>query len=474
MNDLIEQSRAYADLGMLDEAGSAALEAIRTGCDEEIYQPWLVRLAYMRGSFKSAAALGLGLLARGKADDCTRHYAALAVHHLGKSSVAAEMMLAIEESSRVSVQSYVIACFLAAAGESDEAAKHLLRSLPGQQDTKAKTWLDGDLKILWAKFARGEFNLATAHLLLDWEFDHLRGWQADIGVEWELDFSNLRDLPKDLRAAVRFDPKIDAYVLDYEKAPAGSALAARFEAWAREEVRTNQTHFDTAQRIAWQNVLDAQPRYALAAWERGDLCAVRHHIVWTIMGAPERISAFAHIGEIAPFVDDMQAMLESDKEFFEKLLRAHVLRQNDPDEAMKVVNALPSIWQKHPFIEHIRGLCLDTLGRAKEALACFLHACDCAPDDAAYFIAATGLALRHGWNETAAAIHKAAPAAAHCYKDWLEADALLKGQTYERLAAGLFCGQPDLGGQIIPTEKSDFPIPSKGPTNPHPVQHSHE
>ena len=474
MTDFLEQSRAYAALGMMKEAGEAAIQAVRVADNGEAILPWLVRLCYKTGDFRQVCDLGCKLVAFGKSADFVREYTALALHNLGESKWAAELMLALDDSLRTSSENYNLACFLAAGGECDEAVRHLLAGLRDDPDDGPKTWLDGDLKMLWAELARGEFSLETAHLLFKSKFDFLRQWQPEPSMNWVLDAANFRDLPEDVRAVTCFSPREEGYVIDHAKAPPRSDLAVRFSEWIWAEVETNHAHFDKAQRIAWQKVLDAQPGYALAAWKRGDLCAVRHHVVWTIMGAPERISAFFHIEEISPFVQEMRAMLESDGEFFEKVLRAHVLHASDPDEGINVLNLLPSTWRNHPTIEHIYGLCLEKQGRPKEAFACYVRACESAPDDAAFFIAATGVALRQGWKEAAAAIHEAAPAVAHSYKDWLEADAQMKGEKFARVNTEIFCGQPDLGGQIISTKMAEPPaVPCPAPSADH-TEHAHE
>jgi len=383
MNTPLEQSRAYAELGMIDEALEAAEEALRTGCDEEIARTWLVILAYKSGDFRQAAALGTELLARGFKRRALHTYTTLAMHHLGQSREAASLLLGLDEHSRGSFRSYQIASFLSATGDSEEALRHLLASLPDFRDEREKTWLDGDLKALWTKLASGHFTLETAHLLIEQEFDVLREWQPGTGTHWKLDPSNYSVLPDDLRAVVRLDPKDEAYVIDYSKAPPGSERAAQFERWARWEVRSNQENFDRARRVAWEHVLDAQPGYALAAWRRGDLCATRNHVMWSLENQPERIADYFDLPELAPMIDEMSRMLDSDWDFFSKLSRTYRLYKKETDAAFDILDSFPKCWRSHPFLEQVRGHCLEASGNPVEGLACLLRACDHSPQDVA-------------------------------------------------------------------------------------------
>jgi len=453
MNDLFDQSRAYASLGMIDEARITALEALDMGACEEAARTWLVLLAYKRGDFPLVVTLGRNLLARGIKRSLLREYTALALHHLGQTREALSLLLGFEEYARTSLQSYLIACFLAATGESDEAVRHLLITLPEYRSEPGKTWIDGDLKALWAKFARGAFTLETAHRLTECEFDNLREWQAGTGTRWELDPTNYDGLPAGLRAVMRFDPIAEAYVIDYSKAPPGSALAVGFEHWMGCEAWENQARFDRARRIAWERVLDAQPRYALAAWRRGDLCAARHHVMWALENQPERIADFFDIPELGPLIDEMSRMLDSDWNFFAKLRRAYRLYTNDPEAALEILDELPAQWRAHPLLEEIRGHCLEASGNPLEGLACILRACDHSPQDAAHFLNAAQMALRHDWMELASAVMTRAPAAARWYQKWLETTEKLNGtRPSYYFPVRDFRGQPDLGGLIV--EKS--------------------
>ena len=454
MNDLFEQSRAYASLGMINEARKTALEALDMGYCEEAARTWLVLLAYKRGDFPLVVTLGRNLLSRGIKRSLLREYTALALHHLGQSREALSLLLGFEEHGRTSLQSYLIACFLAATGDSDEAVRHLLISLPEYRDDRGKTWIDGDLKPLWEKFARGSFTMATAHLLTECEFDTLREWQPGTGTTWELDPTNYDRLPAELRAVMRFDPIAEAYMIDYAKAPPGSALAVRFEDWMSCVVWENQARFDRARRIAWERVLDAQPRYALAAWRRGDFCATRYHAMWALENQPERIADFFDLTELAPMIGEMSQMLDSDRNFFSKLRRARGQWDLDPVAALEILDALPTQWRTHPLLEEIRGLCLEMEGRPAAGLACILRGCDRAPQDAGPFLTALTVALRHGWKEIAAEVLARAPEAARRYQVWLETKEKLDGaQPSHYFPVRDFRGQSDLGGMVV--EESD-------------------
>ena len=450
MNDLFAQSRAYASLGMIDEAHVTALEALDMGYCEEAARTWLVLLAYKRGDFPLVVTLGRNLLARGIKRSLLREYTALALHHLGQSREALSLLLGFEEHGRTSLQSYLIACFLAATGESDEAVRHLLISLPEYRGDRGKTWIDGDLKPLWEKFARGSFTMETAHLLIECEFDTLREWQPGTGTTWELDPTNYDRLPAELRAVMRFDPIAEAYVIDYSKAPPGSALAVRFEDWMSCVVWENQARFDRACRIAWERVLDAQPRYALAAWRRGDVCAARHHVMWALENQPERIADFFDLPELGPLVDEMSQMLDSDWNFFSKLGRARGQWDLDPVAALEILDALPTQWHDHPLLEEVRGLCFEMECRPAVGLGCILRACDKAPQDAGPFLTALTVALRHGWKEIAAEVLARAPKAARRYQVWLETKEILDdAQRSHYFPVRDFRGQSDLGGMIV-------------------------
>ena len=449
MNDLFEQSRAYASLGMINEARKTALEALDMGYCEEAARTWLVLLAYKRGDFPLVVTLGRNLLARGIKRSLLREYTALALHHLGQSREALSLLLGFEEHGRTSLQSYLIACFLAATGDSDEAVRHLLISLPEYRGDRGKTWIDGDLKPLWEKFARGSFTMATAHLLTECEFDTLREWQPGTGTTWELDPTNYDRLPAELRAVMRFDPIAEAYMIDYAKAPPGSALAVRFEDWMSCVVWENQARFDRARSIAWERVLDAQPRYALAAWRRGDLCATRHHVMWALENQSDRIADYFDLTELAPMIGEMSQMLDSDWDFFSKLRRAREQSVLDPVDALEILDSLPAQWRTHPLLEEIRGLCLEMECRPAEGLACILRACDSTPQDAGPFLSALAVATRRGWKDIIAAVHRSAPASARHYSQWLETAARLKDAEPEKFPEREFRGQSDLGGMIV-------------------------
>ncbi len=455
MIHLIYESRAYARLGMLDEARAAAEEALRAGCDAEIAQAWLVNLAYRSADFETVKKLGGELVARGSKREHVREYTALALHHLGDPWAAANLLLRIDEVNRGHDQEYLIACFLTAAGRYDEAARHLLVSFQHPRLDGAKTWLDGDLKSLWAELARGHFSLTTAHVLMEQEFDLLCSFQAEIGTGWELDPTNYDDLPEVLRAAMRFDSLKEAYVLDYAKAPPGSELAARFQKWVTDEVRTNQEHFDKAQDIAWERVLGGQPQYVIAACRRGDYCAARCHFFWTLGNDRERLMEFFGISEIKPLFDEAWTMLESDQDFFTKLCRANKLASTDPEDALAILDSLPGEWRTHPLLDEIRGHCLETNGEPAAGLECLLRACAQMPDDADPFLRTMVVAKRHGWKEIARAIQEAAPVATRSYKIWAETSIWLNASVELYFPTTEFRGQPDLGGQIIKAENGE-------------------
>ena len=448
METLLDQSCAYAKLGMIEEARATALEALSAGCDEEIARTWLVILAYKSGDFTNTAALGSDLLARGIKRAHLHDYTALALHHLGRTPEAAALLLGLEERSHSFLKSYLIACFFSAMGDCDKAVRHLLSGLPDYHDECERTWLDGDLKALWMKLASGDFTLKTAHMLIEREFDVLREWRPGTGTKWNLDPANYSALPDELRAVVRFDPKDEAYVIDYSKAQPGSERAVEFERWARCEVRSNQDRFERARRIAWERVLDAQRQYALAAWRRGDLCAARHHVMWALENQPERIADYFDLTELGPLIDEMSRMIDSDWNFFAKLRRAREL-WGDPEAALEILDALPAEWRAHPLLEQVRGICFEKKGRVVEGLACILRACDSAPQDAGPFLIAMAVAMRRGLTDVATAIQRCAPAAARRYNGWLKTAARLKGEEPEDYLTREFRGQPDLGGQII-------------------------
>jgi tetratricopeptide (TPR) repeat protein len=450
MNSLLEQSRAYVALGMIEEARELVLEALRTDYNEEVFRPLLVDLAYKEANFPLAASLGKELLARGFECPHLYEHTALALRHLGQSSEAASLLIRLGEDRRNSWKTYQLACFLSATGDSDEAVRHLLISLPAFRSDREKTWTDGDIKMLWAKLAEGDFELETAHRLNESEFDTLREWRPDAGTKWTLDPANYSALPDELRAVMRFDPDGEAYVLDYHKAPAFSKLAKQFENWTRSEVFSNQQNFDCARRIAWEHVLNAQPQYALAAWQRRDLCAVRHHFMWSLANDPYRIRDFGALKELAPLIEECSRMIDSDRNFFSKQSHAHLLHKSDPETALEILDSLPDCWRTHPLLTQIRGHCLENLGLPKEGLACLLSACDHSPQDAAYFLNAAGMALRQGWKDIATTLMGRAPASAQRYKMWLRLkESLDSGQPCCNFPIREFRGQPDLGGHLL-------------------------
>ena len=450
MNTLLEQSRGYADLGMLEEAHAAALEALRHPGHNEAIREWILLLTYLSGDFSSAAVMGRELLASGNKRTNVYSYTALALHHVGQSKDAAALLLGFPEESRDSIRSYLIACFLAAAGDSDGAVCSLLTCLPASRNERDKTWLDGDLKNLWANLARGHFSLETAGRLIEAEFDELRRWEPDRGTNWNLDQSNYRSLPAELRAVMRFDPRIEGHVLDYSKAPPGSRRAEEFEQWAHCEVRSNQERFDCARSIAWERVLDAQPEYAMAAWRHGDVCAARHHIAWAVENHPALLSEFHHLPELAPLVDEMARMIDADPDFFAKRRLAHRLCKNEPQEALDILDAFDEDLRNHPLLTPTRGICLENTGNPIEGLRCVLCACDQRPNDASYFLNAMAMALRHGWKEIASAVMARAPEATRRHQGWRFAEETLAGKAPSYVAPLRdFRGQPDLGGMII-------------------------
>jgi hypothetical protein len=453
MKTPLEQSRAYAELGMLEEALALAEECPASGGDYDVHGAWHLRLAYRSRDFPRVVTLGMKLLARGRQSPDVRAYTALGMHHRGWSRQAAELLLTFEEEGFDKLESYLTACFLSATGEWNRAVRHLLNSLPGYRTQRSKTWLDGDLKKLWHALACGEFPLCIAHLLVESEFDILRAWQPGRDTEWELDPQNYDDLPPELKEAVRFDTGLEAYVPDYSKAPAGSQLAAQFERWAREEVSASQRCFDRARSTAWEQVLDAQPRYAALAWERGDLCAARNHVMWSAENDPARIMDFLGVPGIRPLVEEMWMMVESDWDFFAKLKTAFDTRETQPHEALETLDDPPYKWQTHPLVEHIRSFCLASAERPQESLACSLRVCAQWPDDAAPFLRAMGCARDNGWKESAAIIQAAAPAAAQQYRIWWRTSAFVNGTAQPELPPiRQFRGQPDLGGTLITEE----------------------
>lgn len=463
MSDLIEQSRAYVRLGMLNEAVECAEEAVRANNEDNEARAWLVRLMVKRFDYARAVELGREMLVQRRNGEHLHAYIALALHNLGDSGLAVGILL--QKDAKISPwMNYLMACFLAASGPCDLAVFHLRLSLPDQRDCRGKTWLDGDLRTLWIRLASGTFSLPVAHLLMDEEFDLLCEWSPRRDEEWELDPANYRVLPEDLRAATRFDPETEAFVRDYQKAPPGSRKAARLAAWVWREISENQEKFDQARRIARERVLDAQPQYARAAWQRGDLCAARNHMLFVAETDSARLVDFLDIEELRPLCDEMLFMAESCRDFFPTLRRARNLSCREPESALEILGSLPQQWQPHPMLMHVRSLCLNCAGQHREAMACILRACEDTPDDAAPFMVALNMAREHGWMDAVKALHQKAHASGHAYIGWQKADAVLKGEKMPKFFTRDFRGQPDLGGQIVQLAMTDPPaLLSKAP-----------
>lgn len=460
MNTLFEQSIEYARLGMLEEARALADQS------SDPNAPVLrARLAYKSGDYARTIAIGRKLMNLAVPEDFNREYLALSLLHLGRAEEAAALMLEVGASNLTPRLSYQTACFLTAAGKCEDAMPHLLRSLPSESDTKAKTWLDGDLARLWTWLSIGEFSLNTAHILIEKDFDLLREWEPTPGTEWELDPRNYADLPPELQAVVRLDAMSESYVLDYAKAPAYSRLADLFERWSRCAVSLHQSMFDEARLIARAQVLDAQPGYAQAAWELGDLCAARNHILWALEVDPARIEDFAGLTDLKPLIDEYRRMIEADRDIFAKSERAHELRYHEPEAALEILDALPAEWYAHPMLQIIRASSEVSLGMFQQGMERLRQVCARNPDDAAPFLRAMMIAQEHDWRELAAEFYRAAPAAAHRYAVYVKLAAYLNGTPPPDLPPTRGNrGQPDLGGHIVSVEKSSpQPLPNKTP-----------
>lgn len=459
MNTLIEQSQAYWNLGMIAEARALARDALaaeREACGGDTAGPaaeWCIRVAYDCGEFASAVNRGLGE-PRFPESSRALHDIALSLHYLGRHNEAVEMLASRVLSYSDPVERYQLACFLVQAGRVHEAVGHLFLCLPHCRDGRRTTWFDGDIKRLWPMLAEGRFSLATAHRLVEWEFEFLRAWQPVRHEEWQVDPTNFHDLPPELRPLFHPVPLRGGHRMIPAASLAAPALVERFEQWARDEVAASQRAFDAGRRIALGLVLDAQPRYAQAAWKRGDLCALRYHLQWTVRNDPARIQDFAHVAGIEPLLDEVRRMLASDAEFFVKLERAASVSGQDVNAALEIIGSLPREWGSHPLILLNRACALMAGGRRSDALPLLLRACDLWPDDAAPFLNAAWTAIKAGRRDILAGIRARTPRAAHNYRSWTGVEGWLnhtddgcRMSDFEAKSRP-FRGQPDLGGHL--------------------------
>lgn len=470
MNSLIEQSQAYWNLRMVAEAVALAKEALaqeRDATGGDTTGPaaeWCARLAFSCGDFASVAARGLRE-PRFPGTSRVLYVIATALHYLGRYDEAVEILSPLLASHSDPVDRFQMACFLAQAGRVDEAVEHLFRSLPSYRKERDKTWIDGDLKRLWPILAEGRFLLATAHRLVESEFEILREWQPGRNETWALDTTLFNDLPTALRPLFGTVSRMGEYRLHPVATLAAPALAERFEQWVRNEIAASQRAFDVARGIALRRVLDAQPLYAQAAWGRRDLYALRQHVHWAVGQDPARIHGFAHIAGIGPLLDEVRRMLASDAEFFVKLERSCQVLADDSDAARGILDSLPDEWGSHPLVLMHHTYVLMAENRPLEALALQLRVCDQWPDDAAPFCNAARMAIQFGLGEIVPKIHARAPGAARFYRDWARIEVWLNSNgevclfgDYE-VKKSLFRGQPDIVGHLSGTVSDEH----KGP-----------
>jgi thioredoxin-like negative regulator of GroEL len=450
VNDLIQQSKAYWALGMIGEARGLAREALaleRDACGGDTTGPaaeWCAHLAFDCGNFESVAARGLRE-PRFPESSHAIYSIATALHFLGRHEEAVEVLAPRARAQSRPHDHYQVACFLSQAGRADEAVEHLFQSLPHFRRERRETWIDGDLKHLWPILAEGRFSMATAHRLVEVEFDILREWQPARKETWVLDPSSFNDLPSDLRPLCNPVPLSGEHRIIPREALAAPELAERFEQWARDEIAASQRAFDDGRGIALRRVLDAQAHYAQAAWNRGDLCALRYHVHWAVRNDPARIHDFTHIAGIEPLLDEVGRMQASDTEFFAKLERAALVSANDTDAALEIIESLPREWSDHPLILLHRAAALMLGSQHGDALALLLRVCGMWPDDAAPFLNAAWSAIKAGRSEMLATIRARTPRAAHAYRSWTGVEGWL---SYIEVKSRPFRGQPDLGGHL--------------------------
>lgn len=463
MKSLIEQSEAYWTLGMINEARALAKEALaeeRDAAGADTTGPaavWCIRLAYRNGEFESAAARGLREPRFPAWSDAIQTIA-LCLHYLGRHDEAAEFLAPRARAGSHPGDRFQLACFLSKAGKAEEAVEELFHSLARYRNERGETWMDGDLKTLWATLAKGNFSLATAHRLVEWEFDFLREWQPGCAKAWSLDPTHFNDLPTGLRTIFEPVPRWGEHRIVPGEAKAAPALVERFEQWMPDEIAASQRAFDTAREIALRRVLDAQPAYAEAAWKRNDVCALRNHVHWTARHDPARLGTFAQIAGIGPLLDEVGRMIASDAEFFAKLDRAAIIATDDTEEAFEIIESLPAKWSNHPLILLHRGYALVAGCRYAEALPLLLRVCSQWPDDASGFLHAAWAAIKAemqpGCSEVIKAVRANAPPAARRYRGWTGMEGWLSwAGDYSPMSdfetkSRPFRGQPDLGGHL--------------------------
>jgi tetratricopeptide (TPR) repeat protein len=463
MNGLIEQSEAYWNLGMAAEARALAKEALaaeRDASGGDTTGPaaeWCARLAFSCGDFASVATRGLRE-PRFPNTSSAISSIALSLHYLGRHDEAAEALSPRLQAYSRPHDHYQMACMLAQAGRADEAVAHLFQSLPHCRDDRRKTWLDGDLKHLWSTLAAGGFSLATAHRLVEREFDILREWQPARHEDWPIDPPNFHDLPAGLRQLFEPVPRKGEHRRIPAPTLAAPALVERLDEWARDQIAANRRALDAGRGLALRRVLDVQPHYARLAWERGDVCALRYHVQWAARHDPARIRDFGHIAGIGPLLDEVRRMLASDAEFFVKLERAAIVAADDVDAALEIIGSLPHEWSGHPLILLHRAFPLSLAGRNGEALPLLLSVCSQWPDDAAGFLNAVWAAMKDemkpGRSEVIKMVRAHAPRAARDYRMWTGMEGWLGWagdyspmETFE-VKSRPFRGQPDLGGHL--------------------------
>ena len=395
---------------------------------------------------------GLRLI-RGGCHDCDLiNTTALRLHFAGRTREAYEATYDYSEFIEWTPNDfYGMATYASQIGEWEDAAWHLSDGMRWKLSSSySKMFADIDLEPLFRHAAEGEMSLHTALSLANPFLTAALSVFSD--AEGEVDGMLYQEMPAEFRPHMICDHAFSGCFFLAPTAPL--EIRQRFHAWFRS---VNDRILDLAKRgfeRARQMVLDAQLDFAIAAAERGDFFAARHHAIFAMNSRPDRFDEFDEalrpLG-LAYFFDDIREAWRQD-EAFRKLMKAMTpTAMVCPSRQMEILEDCGSVAKATTFWILGRAVVARDLDEDAVAIDWNIEVIRRWADDPAAFHNILLIYEKTGEWDTAALVLANVPPAFHRLSG---ADNLIKRietrgrEFWNPVRAITFYGQPDLGGVV--------------------------
>jgi len=474
MNDFLK-GEGYMELGMPEEAQDAFLNV---GPEDPAHATARARLLLFashldRVAQNQKAEEGLALIrSRPEIVNSTLvTNTSLCLHFAGRSREAYDLTHDFANLlDWTPMDFYGLASYASRFGDYEQASEDLVEGMAKRLSPDYSHLLvDPDFLPLFRHAAEGTMKMATAI-----SFANPRlGNAIDMFLqqEPECDVMLFREMPTRFQSQVRKNLITGMYEMP-SMAPA--ALRREYRAWLKGIESRNAALARRGIARAQAMVLDTQFNYAVAAANRGDVFAARHHAITSMAARPDSFGRFdkalSPLG-MAWFFDDIRKAWTEDPSFRQLMTSCKPLETIPPESQLEILEACGSLAKKTTFWIVCRSIVARSVDERNDAKSWHVEVIRRWPaDPVAYHNLLLMLETEEAW-DAASLLLANVPQSFHC----LCAAEAHRLRINAREAAAFpkytaFYGQPDIGGVVIlpGSTPGDAASPHETGQSPHP------